>query len=82
MAPRSSRGSRRCRMNPRPRCGTRVSGGCSTRTAARWRAEREEIRLGDRDVDALAHPSPPPLPDAFAVMARVAAGTTRRVRDG
>ena len=35
----------------------------------------QEIRLGDRDVDALAHPSPPPLPDAFALTARVAAGT-------
>jgi len=33
----------------------------------------QEIRLGDRDVEALAHPAPPPLPDAFAVMARVAA---------
>src|SRR6185295_17104916 len=36
----------------------------------------QEIRLGDRDIEALAHPSPPPLPDAFAVTARVAAAST------
>ena len=35
----------------------------------------KEIRLDDRDLTALAHPSPPPVPDAFAVMARLAAAS-------
>ena len=42
----------------------------------------QEIRLGDRDLEALTHASPPPMPDAFAVMARLAAGTSDALATG
>jgi hypothetical protein len=59
-----------------------VSGGCSNAHSRAVASGAQEIRLGDRDVDALAHPSPPPLPDAFALTARVAAGTRDALHDG
>jgi lantibiotic biosynthesis protein len=50
-------------------------------TAALARGERE-IRLDERDVARLSPPSPPPLPDAFAVVASFVAPSAAALTDG
>jgi class I lanthipeptide synthase len=44
--------------------------------------QRHEIALVESDLQALTHPAPPPLPDAFSLMARVAAGSSAALASG
>jgi thiopeptide-type bacteriocin biosynthesis protein len=45
-------------------------------------AGADEVRLSPRDVEALAEPNPPPLPDAFAVRAALAAPSAAALARG
>lgn len=52
------------------------------RLADALRSGSEQIELSQADIDAIATGEPPPLPDAFAVLARVAGRSEEAVRAG